>query len=148
MNKTIKIVITMTVLFGVMAFPADVSFEFNNLEKVSGKIYLSVINDPEIWNMKLKSQEPPEKSIEFKAAVMVGGKNMSIIVNGLKPGVYAAQIFHDLNENGKLDTNALGIPKEPYGFSNNKKGIFGKPKFKKVSFVVKDKDIVQKIKFF
>ncbi len=146
MNKTIKLMITMAALFVAMTFPVDISFEFNNLEKVSGKIYLSVINDPEIWNMK--TQEPPEKGIEFKAAVMVGSKNMNIIISGLKPGIYAAQIFHDLNENGKLDTNALGIPKEPYGFSNNKKGIFGKPKFKKVSFMVKDKDIVQKIKFF
>lgn len=146
MNKIIKLMTTMTILFGTMAFPVNISFEFNNLEKVSGKVYLSVINDPEIW--KMKSEELPEKNIEFKAAVMVRSKNMSIIVNGLKPGVYAAQIFHDLNENGKLDTNALGIPKEPYGFSNNKKGIFGKPKFKDVSFMVKDKDIVQKVKFF
>ena len=48
--------------------------------------------------------------------------------------MYAFTFFHDLNKNKKLDTNFLGIPKEPYGFSNEKKGRFGPPKFKEVSF--------------
>jgi len=36
----------------------------------------------------------------------------------------------------KLDTNFLGIPKEPYGFSNNPSTLFGPPSFKKASFVL------------
>ena len=42
---------------------------------------------------------------------------------------------------GKLDTNFLGIPKEPYGFSNEKKGRFGPPKFKEVSFTLNKSSI-------
>ncbi|MEP6360832.1 MAG: DUF2141 domain-containing protein, partial [Balneola sp.] len=34
-------------------------------------------------------------------------------------GEYAIAVYHDKNENGKIDTNLLGIPKEDYGFSNN-----------------------------
>lgn len=49
---------------------------------------------------------------------------------GLKAGIYAISIFHDENDNGKLDTNFIGIPTEPYGFSNNAKGMFGPPDFK------------------
>ena len=44
-------------------------------------------------------------------------------------GNYAITLFHDENNNMELDTNFLGIPKEPYGFSNNAKSPFGPPGF-------------------
>jgi len=34
-------------------------------------------------------------------------------------GTYAIKLHIDENENGELDTNFLGIPKEQYGTSNN-----------------------------
>lgn len=36
----------------------------------------------------------------------------------LPAGEYLFSFYHDINNNGKLDTNFLGIPKEPFGFSN------------------------------
>ncbi len=46
----------------------------------------------------------------------------------------AIALLQDLNNNGKLDTNLLGIPKEPYAFSNNIKPVFSAPKFQQYSF--------------
>ena len=37
----------------------------------------------------------------------------------IPPGTYAFKLHIDENENGKLDTNFIGIPKEQYGISNN-----------------------------
>ena len=37
----------------------------------------------------------------------------------IPPGTYAVKLHIDENENGELDTNFLGIPKEQYGISNN-----------------------------
>ena len=37
----------------------------------------------------------------------------------IPPGTYAIKLHIDENENGELDTNFLGIPKEQYGTSNN-----------------------------
>jgi len=37
---------------------------------------------------------------------------------GIPPGTYAIACYHDENDNGKLDTNFLGIPKEGTGASN------------------------------
>jgi uncharacterized protein (DUF2141 family) len=54
-----------------------------------------------------------------------------VVLTNLDPGQYAIVLFHDENGNGKLDTNALGIPTEPYGFSNNVQGFLGPPAFKK-----------------
>lgn len=55
---------------------------------------------------------------------------------GLEPGTYAIKAFHDVNSNGALDTNWLGVPNEPYGFSNDAMGSFGPPSFAEASFAV------------
>ena len=36
---------------------------------------------------------------------------------------------HDENDNKKLDTNLIGIPKEGFGYSKDAMGRFGPPKF-------------------
>jgi uncharacterized protein (DUF2141 family) len=48
------------------------------------------------------------------------------------PGRYALTLVHDENGNGRLDT-MLGIPREGFGFSRDKKPRFGAPKFHEVS---------------
>jgi uncharacterized protein (DUF2141 family) len=40
-------------------------------------------------------------------------------IENLQPREYAAIAFHDRNQNGKIDSNFLGIPTEPFGFSND-----------------------------
>jgi len=50
------------------------------------------------------------------------------------PGVYAAQVYHDWNDNHRVDRNALGIPKEGLGFSNDAPlGLHG-PSFARAAF--------------
>lgn len=50
-------------------------------------------------------------------------------------GEYAASVFLDLNGNGKLDTNAIGSPSEPWGVSKNAKSKrFGPPLYKDAKF--------------
>ena len=55
---------------------------------------------------------------------------------GVPSGTYALAVYHDRNRNGELDKNAFSIPVEPYGFSNNARGMLGPPSFKDASFVV------------
>ena len=47
----------------------------------------------------------------------------------LPAGHYAIAVFHDKNGNQELDQNLVGMPSEPYGFSNNARGSFGPPSF-------------------
>jgi uncharacterized protein (DUF2141 family) len=53
----------------------------------------------------------------------------AVVFSNLEPGRYAAIAFHDENGNGKLDKNFLGVPTEPYGFSNAAQGFLGPPTF-------------------
>ncbi|MCL2312915.1 MAG: DUF2141 domain-containing protein, partial [Firmicutes bacterium] len=41
----------------------------------------------------------------------------------IKEGEYLFALFQDTNNNGKLDTNFLGFPREPVGLSNYISGI-------------------------
>lgn len=47
----------------------------------------------------------------------------------LDPGVYAVAVSHDFNGNRQTDTNFLGMPKEPWGVSNNARPRFRAPSF-------------------
>lgn len=55
---------------------------------------------------------------------------------GLAPGDYAIQLFHDENGNGEMDSNLFGIPSEGYAFSNRARGNFGPPKFEQMKVTV------------
>lgn len=61
---------------------------------------------------------------------ILANSNGKVIFEKIDKGIYGVAVFHDENDNFKLDTNLLGIPKEGYGFSNNAKGKFGPPGFK------------------
>lgn len=54
----------------------------------------------------------------------------------VEPGNYAIAVFHDENGNGKMDKRLFGIPKEPYGLSNNFRPRFSGPKFSDCQFSV------------
>ncbi len=69
----------------------------------------------------------------------------TVTFKDLKPGDYAIKLFLDQNGNHKLDKNTLGIPKEPYGLSNDVKPRFSMPKWKALKFTVGEKGAVQKI---
>lgn len=66
----------------------------------------------------------------------------SVIIEDLPDGEYALAIFHDEDGDDELDTNWIGIPKEPICFSIGKMKRFGPPKYSECSFKVEgDKDI-------
>lgn len=57
-----------------------------------------------------------------------------VIFEDIPAGEYAISVIHDNNENGKLDSNFMGIPKEGVGFSNDAVGTFGPPSYDKSRF--------------
>lgn len=61
---------------------------------------------------------------------------VAVTFKDLPEGEYAVSLFVDENGNGKLDSNTIGIPIEPYAFSNDAAGNFGPPTFEQSKFVV------------
>jgi uncharacterized protein (DUF2141 family) len=69
-----------------------------------------------------------------------------VTVDGVPAGSWAVLSYQDENDNGKLDRNVLGIPKEPYAFSRDARGRFGPPSFEDAAFELRDEKAVTIIK--
>ncbi len=70
------------------------------------------------------------------ALVPVEGETASVTLEGLAPGAYGIKLFHDVNDNGEMDTNPFGMPVEPYAFSNNAPARFGPATWDAASFEI------------
>jgi uncharacterized protein (DUF2141 family) len=60
-------------------------------------------------------------------------------------GEYAILVIHDENDNGKMDTNFIGMPKEGIGTSNNTKSSLGPPSFEDSKFRIENTPTYLKI---
>ena len=111
--------------------------EFEGIKTDEAKLFVALY-DSEISFLK--------KAVQG-TVVTVNNGNATAVFNNLNPGIYAISSFLDKNNNGKLDTNFMHIPKEPTAMSNNAKGSFGPPKFKDAKFSITDSHTKIKIKF-
>lgn len=71
-----------------------------------------------------------------QAMVDAANDPTTAVFEGLPTGTYAAKMFHDVNGNGRMDTNPFGMPTEPYAFSNNAVGNMGPAGWDRASFPV------------
>jgi len=71
---------------------------------------------------------------------------VTVLFENVKPGVYAISIVHDENENGVMDTNKLGIPREGYAFGNNALGKLGPPSFDQAKVEIGSLPVKQALK--
>lgn len=99
--------------------------EISSIRKAQGKLWIAIYRPGE----KFGGDNPGMHKI-----VPVNSMKNKILEFNLPEGTYAIAIFHDVNNNEELDKNLVGIPKEPYGFSNNFKPRFSAPQFKDCSF--------------
>ncbi len=71
---------------------------------------------------------------------------ISVRFGGLKPGRYAVKMFHDINQNAKLDRLENGMPTEPFGFSNNAPAVMGPASWNDANFTLGLETRTQRIK--
>ena len=85
-----------------------------------------------------------KKAVEGKI-VKAAGNEVVVAFENIKPGDYAISVIHDENENGELDTNMVGMPKEGFAFGNNSMGMFGPPSFEKAKITLGKQPVKQVI---
>lgn len=71
-----------------------------------------------------------------QARVNVAGGERTTTFAGLPPGTYAVAAFHDVDGNGRMNTNPFGQPIEPFAFSNNARGNMGPAAWQRARFTV------------
>ena len=115
----------------------SLSIEFEGLKTEKGKLFVALYNSEEDF---LKN--------EMKGLVVeISNGKASASFDNLEKGIYAISSFYDKNDNGKMDTNFIGIPKEPVALSNNAKGKFGPPKYRDAKFNISKSKTQLIIKF-
>lgn len=101
----------------------QVEVTVRNVKDGAGKVRVGIFKDAGSF-----LKEP------FVGRIVSATKGELVVVFDQVPaGTYAISIIHDENENGELDSNMVGMPKEGFGFSNDAMGMFGPPSFEKAS---------------
>ncbi|MFC4170885.1 DUF2141 domain-containing protein [Microvirga sp. GCM10011540] len=78
-----------------------------------------------------------EATCPYRASSPASAGRVELRVRNVKPGSYAIAVFHDRNGNAKLDRSFIGLPAEPYGFSNDA-GRRGRPDFEAARILVRE----------
>ena len=108
----------------------QLAIEIQNIEVVEGYIRIGVFNSEEKF---LK------RNSTFKNYIIAVESNTeTIVIDDLPKGEYEFILYHDKNSDGKMNRKLIGIPKEPFGFSNNVRPKLAKPTFEECKFVLED----------
>ena len=75
---------------------------------------------------------------------IVDGK-ATVTFTNIKPGIYAISLFHDKNDNKRMDFDPNGMPIEMYGVSNNVMSM-GPPQWSEAKFEVLDTPLEMEIR--
>jgi penicillin V acylase-like amidase (Ntn superfamily)/uncharacterized protein (DUF2141 family) len=109
-----------------------------HLKRKKGNLYYTVAHGQENFNRRRGT---------VANMIVVDSTTIYSEAYAIVKGEYGLASFQDINGNKKLDGGAFGIPKEPYAFSKNKRGLFGlPPKYRSIKFDIQ-KDIFLNVKF-
>lgn len=102
----------------------SMALTINDIEHNYGTLWIGIYASEEAFLDKNQAHLEAVKVSDFKAK--------HIYLNDLDYGDYAVALFHDLNNNGELDVNWLGVPEEPFAFSRPVPSKWRLPKFSEV----------------
>jgi len=100
------------------------------VEEVKGNMSIAIYDNADDFPGRenyVHAEDIPIETLQF-----------SYVFNDIPAGTYAIAIYHDLDKNRELNKNWIGIPKEPFGFSNDAKGKMGPPSFEDSTFELKE----------
>ena len=131
--KKIVLLVLIQIICGIFLFAEEtreekkLTVQITNIASEDGQIILAIYNSSENYDKRIAFQE-----VKVKPEI-----DTVIFETNVPDGEYLVMLVHDINNNGKLDTTFIGMPKEPVGLSNyDGKGIPGK--FKKHKFSVNE----------
>jgi uncharacterized protein (DUF2141 family) len=107
----------LTLLLGLQPKMTTLTIDIANVKKDEGVVMLAIHNRDNFLKERV-----------LERVVAASGANLKITID-LPQGDYAVAVYQDKNQNKRLDTNFVGIPQEPYAFSNNARPKLRAPNF-------------------
>lgn len=138
MNKTALIASTLLALSAVAPLAgaqtrasggAEVVLQVQDVRAGRGPLMIAVFDSEAAWR-------GDETNAVRRLRVSADAETVSVRVPNLAPGAYAIRLYQDVDANGDLNTGMLGIPTEPYAFSNDAPIRFGPPSWSAARFTV------------
>jgi len=125
-------------LIATSTYAGSIHIDITGVKQPQGHIYVGLYNQANGFLHTDKS---------YKNIILDTTQQPSCTFSNIPKGRYAIALFHDQNNNGKLDRNIIGIPKEQTGTSNNVVSHMGPPSFIKARFEhTNETDIVIKLR--
>lgn len=126
MKKSSFALISAAFILSGPAFPSDLKVEVKGIKNTQALIYLTLWDKPEGFL----------RTAGKKMTITAQAPSAYAVFSGLPAGEYTLAAYQDINGNKKLDSNFIGIPKEPSGLSNDAGGKFGPPTYDDAKFTV------------
>ncbi len=101
----------------------------HNLRSNKGVIRYALYNE--------KNEFANYKDIFKEGVAEVKEGSARFLICDVPDGNYGLCLLHDENNNGDMNYNAMGIPKEGFGFSNDARVQLSPPKFSACKFIKK-----------
>ena len=135
-NYSLLPILLSILLYSTISEAQTLKIEISNIQKHGGVVNIAIFDKESDW------MDTPMQTTTVETE-----SDSEVVSFELPYGSYAVSVFQDVDGNNELDTNFMGIPKEPIAFGNNYKP-FGKPKFKDAALNF-DKDYkIQTLKLY
>lgn len=108
------------------AHAADLVIHVANVKSDLGQVRVALYDSADAFLRR------PARAAEARA----DKAGTTLVFHDVAPGEYGFAVYHDANDNGRMDRNLLGIPTEPIAFSNDAQGRMGPPAFDAVKLAV------------
>ncbi|MBB3047965.1 uncharacterized protein (DUF2141 family) [Litorivivens lipolytica] len=127
----------LALLISTPVLALDINVNVSQISSDKGGLVVQVYDSEDTW---LSDDTVLSKRYELQP----GDSAKTVIIPiELEAGNYALSVYHDENDNKKLDANFIGIPKEPVGLSNDHRPKFGPPKYRKAEIEVSEGTVIE-----
>jgi len=107
----------------------NIALNITNIKSTEGSIRVAIFQDEKSF----KKEKPAKHITVPKSNIEDNSVSVSFY---LQPGTYGISVLDDANNNGKMDYNFIGVPKEGFGFADYFHGGLSRPKFEDFQFII------------
>ncbi|MEM8524140.1 MAG: DUF2141 domain-containing protein [Bacteroidota bacterium] len=139
---TLKMFLSSLFLLSIFSWKNEATqpllLEVENIEVAKGHIWFGVYDSEQSFLNE-------EKAVAIFGEAVKKEGTLQIKFDQIPFGTYAIAVFHDVNNNGTLDQTFVGIPKEPFAFSQTLRSKWRAPEYEEMKFSFRQAN--QKLKF-